>query len=135
MALRTQLCADQGDNGGLNEALEAMYRPTHHDSSPLRRSDGQNLLSDNSSILARWSEHFQSFFSAYRNVQDTAIHRIPHLSIKQKLDESPTLHDMIKAIAHLHSCKAPGIDGIPPEIWKFGGTMLNVKLYDLLVSF
>ena len=53
-----------------------MYGTTHQVHTPSRSSDGQSLLSDNAFILARWSVHFQSLFSANRNVHNTAIHRI-----------------------------------------------------------
>ena len=80
-----QLCADLGDSKGIYEALMAEYGTTHWVPTPLRSSYGQNLLSDNTSYLARWSEHLQSFFSANRNAQETAILRIPQLSHKQEL--------------------------------------------------
>ena len=72
-----QLCADVGDYRGFYEALKAVYGPTHQFQSPLRSSDGQNLFTDNTSILARWSEHFQTLFSANRAVQETTINRVP----------------------------------------------------------
>lgn len=133
LARRTQLCADHGDYRGFYEALKAVYGPTHQVQSPLRSSDGQDLLTDNISILARWSEHFQSLFSANRTIQDTAIHRVPQLPLKEELDKPPSLEETTKAIKQLKSRKAAGIDGIPPEIWKNGGLTLHKKLHDLLV--
>ena len=88
-------------------------------------SDGQNLLSDNSSIISRWSEHFQSLFNTNRNEQDTAIHHIPQLPLKQELDEPLALHETIEVIVHLQCRKAAGVDGIPPEIQKCGSLMLH----------
>ena len=112
-----------------------MHGPTYQVHTPLRSSDGQNLLSDNTSIHAGWPEHFQSLFTANHNVQDTAIHRIPQLPLKQELYEPPTRQETIMAIAHLQCHKAAGADNITPEIWKFGSPMLHVKLYDLLVCY
>ena len=85
------------------------------------------------SILARWSEHFQTLFSANGDVQDTAINRVPQLPPIEALDEPPTLEELTVAIDQLKSHKAAGVDGIPPEIWKHGGPELHVKLHDLLV--
>ena len=120
--METQLCADVGDYRGFYEALKAVYGPTHKVQSPLCSSDGQDLLTDNSSILARWSEHFQTLFSANRTVQGI-----------EELNEPPTLEELTKAIETLESRKAAGVDGIPPEIWKLGCPALHVKLHDLLV--
>ena len=133
LAMETQLWADVRDYRGFYEALKAVYGPTHQIQSPLRSSDGQDLLTDNTSILARWSEHFQTLFSANRTVQETAIDRVPQLPPIEELDEPPTLVELTEAIDHLKSRKAGGVNGIPPEIWKHGGPALHVKLYDLLV--
>ena len=118
LAMESQLCADVGDYRGFCEALKAVYGPTHQVQSPLRSSDGQNLFTDNTSILACWSEHFQTLFSANRAVQVTAINRVPQLSPIEALDEPPTLEEL--TVDQLKSHKAAGVDGIPPEIWKQG---------------
>ena len=133
LAMETQLCPDVGDYRGFYEALKAVYGPTHQVQSPLCSSDSQDLLTDNFSILARWSEHFQTLFSANRTVQDTALDRVPQLPPIEELDEPPTLKELTEAIDQLKSRKAAGVDGIPPEIWRHGGAALHVKLHDLLV--
>ena len=94
LATETQLCADVGDYRGFYEALKAVYGPTHQVQSPLRSSDGQDLLTDNTSIIARWSEPFQTLFSANRTVHDTAIDRAPQLPLIEELDEPPTLEEL-----------------------------------------
>ena len=133
LAMESQLCADVGDYRGFYEALKAVYGPTHQLQSPLRSLDGQNLFTDNTSIFARWSEHFQTLFSANHTVQETAINRVPQLPPIEALDEPPTLEELTEAIDQLKSRKAAGVDGIPPEIWKHGGAALHVKLHYLLV--
>ena len=55
-------------------ALRALYGLNHQVHIPLRSFDGQNRLSDNSSIIVRWSMNTQSLFSVIRNVQNAAIH-------------------------------------------------------------
>ena len=37
------------------------------------------------------------------------------------MDCPPTLHEVKKAISALKSCKASGPDGIPAEVFKYGG--------------
>lgn len=82
LARGIQLCAETGDYGGFYEVFKTVDGLTHQIQSPLRSSDGQELLTDNASILCRWSEHFQTLFTANRHVQDSAILRIPQLPIK-----------------------------------------------------
>ena len=133
LAARTQQYADAGDYRSFYEALRAVYGPRHQTQSPLRSADGQTLLKDKSSILTRWSEHFQALFGADRVVQDSASLRIPQLSVKVELDEPPSLQELTKAVEQMKSGKAAGVDGIPPEIWKCGGPALHNKLHELLV--
>ncbi|GFN82466.1 hypothetical protein PoB_000897200 [Plakobranchus ocellatus] len=122
-----------GDYRSFYEALKAVYGPSHQVQSPLRSSDGLDLLTDSTSILTRWSEHFQNLFSANRTVQDTAMDRIPQLPLRDELDEIPSLEETIEAISQLKSRKAAGVDSIPPEIWKDGGPTLHIALHNLLV--
>ena len=133
LAEKTQLCADTGDYRGFYEALKAVYGPSHQVLSPLRSTDGQALLTDKVSILNRWAEHFQTLFSADRTVDDAVIQQIPQQSVKEELDEAPTLEEVTKAIEQLKSGKAAGVDGIPPELWKNGGQTLHSKLHEFFV--
>ncbi|XP_071477582.1 craniofacial development protein 2-like [Diadema antillarum] len=95
--------------------------------SPLRSADGEVLLNDKTSILTRWSEHFQSLFSANRIVQESALLQIPQQLFKPELDEFPTLEGTLKAIEQMKIGKAAGVDGIPPEVWKAGGKALDTS--------
>ena len=71
-----------GDYWGFYKALKAVYGPTHHVQSLLCSADGQVLFTEKASILSRWSEHFQSLFSADSIVQDPAVLRIPQQPFK-----------------------------------------------------
>lgn len=132
LAQKTQLCADSGDIRGFYDALKSVYGPSHQVQSPLRSADGQALLSDKASILSRWSDHFQALFSAERRVQDSAILLIPQQPQKTHLDDPPVLAEVSKAINQLKCGKAAGIDGIPPEMWKYGGPTLHSRLHDFI---
>ena len=91
---------------------------------PLRSTDGQALLTDKASILN---------CSTDRTVNDSAIQQIPQQPVKEEMDEAPTLEEVIKAIEHLKSGKAAGIDGIQLVIWKHGGETLHSKLHKLFI--
>ncbi|XP_017687220.1 PREDICTED: uncharacterized protein LOC108505570 [Lepidothrix coronata] len=81
LAEKTQLCADTGDHRGFYEALKTAHGPAYQAQSPLLSADGQTLLTDKTSILNRWSEHFQTLFSTNRVVQDTVIQSITQQSV------------------------------------------------------
>ncbi|XP_029638899.1 uncharacterized protein LOC115214019 [Octopus sinensis] len=102
--------------------------------STLRSSDGQALLTDIASILNRWSEYFQALFSAVRVVQENTILHIQQQPVSMELDEPPALEETRLAIGWLKSRKTAGVDGIPSEIWKYGGPDIHAKLHELLVA-
>ena len=89
--IRTLLCVDLGKNSGLYDVLQAVNGLTLQVHIPLRRSDWQDLLTDNTSMLAGWPGHFRNLFNANRNVQDSATNRFPQHALKQELDEPPNL--------------------------------------------
>ena len=91
---------------------------------------GNCFVTDKASILSRWSEHF---FSADRVLQDPAVLRIPQQPFKAELDEVPFMKEITKAIEHLRSDKAVGVDGIPAELWKEWGAALHSKLHKIIV--
>ena len=43
------------------------------------------------------------------------------------------MKEITKAIEHLRSGKAAGVDGIPPELWKDGAPALHSKLHEFFV--
>ena len=51
-----------------------------------------------------------------------------------ELDAEPTIEELDKAIDTLSNGKAPGSDGIPPEVIKSGKFALAEPLHELLVS-
>ena len=133
LAKSTQMCADAGDYRGFYEALKAVYGPVYQVRSPLRSSDGLELLTDKTAILSRWSEHFQALFNANRTVEDSVILRIPQQPVKAELDNPPSFEETTKAIKQIKCGKAAGVDEIPPEAWKHGGPALYCKLHELFL--
>ena len=60
-----------------------------------------------------------------------AIRKIPQQAVKTELDISPTQQEVKAAIAKLKRHKAPGVNGVPAEVYKYGGDTLLAKLIDL----
>lgn len=103
------------DNTALSEVCLPDFRClhehgiSHHVQCPLRSADGQQLLTDKTSILAHWSEHYQNLFSADRMLHDSAILQVPQQPVKSELYWLPIIEETTKGIQQLESCKAVGM--------------------------
>ena len=71
------------------------------------------------------------FFNRPSSINGEAINRLPQIDINASLALVPTLDEVNLAIASLSNGKAPGSDGIPPEIFAPGGPSLVAKLLEL----
>ena len=47
---------------------------------------------------------------------------------------APTLEEVLQAIEKMPNKKAPGLDGIPVEIFKCGKNILTIQLHSLLLQ-
>ena len=59
-------------------------------------------------------------------VSDAALEAHPHVLLMEELDIVPTVDQLSKTINYLTREKAPGKDGIPPEVLKSGKSAHNV---------
>ena len=59
------------------------------------------------------------------------LNSIVNLSVMEELDKEPMQEELSKAIDSLASGKAPGIDGITPDIIKLGKPSLAVRMTEL----
>ncbi|GAA6071721.1 uncharacterized protein LOC117871822, partial [Tachysurus ichikawai] len=84
------------------------------------------------SKLQRWVEHYLELYATQNVVTDTALDAIPDLPVMEELDTPPTLEELRKAIDCFACGKAPGSDGIPPEVLKIGKPALLKPLHKLL---
>ena len=78
-------------------------------------------MTDKAHILERWSAHFNQLLNKVSSVEEQAISDIRQRLIILALDGCPTVAETQKAIDQLQTGKAPGADGIPPEIYKMTG--------------
>ena len=68
-------------------------------------------------------------------VTDTAVEKTCPLPVMEELDDPPIIEELSKAIDSLASGKAPGNDGIPPEVIKAGKeTSPLEQLHELLLQ-
>ena len=110
-------------------AIQEVYGPTKPRTTPLLSADGSTLLKENSSINARWREHFSTLLNRPSTVDPTVLDQIPQKPMITSLDLLPTIDKLSKAIRQTSSGKFPGMDGIPAEIFKSAGPMVLEALH------
>ena len=85
--------------------------------------------------MERWVEHYSEIYSRENSVVDSALDAIEPLPIMEDLDAKPTLEELSKAIDSLACGKAPGTDGIPPDLIKRCKSSLLQPRHDTLCQF
>ena len=128
-----QKAADMKDSKSFYEGLKKVYGPKESSNSPVLSADGETLHTDKSEILLRWKEHFESVLNSNSEIDEEVISSIPQRPEIPGLAFLPTFEEIKHVIKQLLCGKAPGKDGIPPEIFKYGGTKLIKKLLGLFL--
>ena len=123
-----QRTADRNDMKGFYSGLKKVWGPQTKQHVHLKSSDELEMFTDNKSVMARWSEYFQKLLSVPGDIEPEVIN-IQKRSVNTSLDEKPTMDEMVTAIKGLKDGKAPGGDGIPAELWKYGGATLSNRLH------
>jgi len=112
-----QLHADNGNIRGMYEGMKKAFGPTTTKSAPIKSSNGL-VIKNREKQMERWVEHYQDLYSQENVVANATLSSIQDLSVKEELDEQPTIDELREAIKSLKCGKAPGKDGIPPEVIK-----------------
>jgi hypothetical protein len=129
-----QEAADRNDMRGFYSGLKEVWGPQKKGPVHLKTSDGRETISDSKRVLSRWAEHFQTLLNVPGDIEPSALDRIQQHPTIESLDDTPTIDEVAKAIDAMKDGKAPGQDGIPAEVWKYGGQNLLVKLHDLIIQ-
>lgn len=133
-AAELQQHADEHNSKKFFAGLKDVYGPSSNAMAPVRSGDG-TLLTEKSDIVQRWSDHFSQLLNRPSEIDQQAIKDMPQRSILTSLNDPPTLEETQKAIKQLQVGRAPGPDGIPPEIFKEGGETVATKLTELMQLF
>ena len=99
--------------------------------SPIKSKTGE-IITDKSKQLQRWVEHYLELYATQNIVTYAALDALPSLPVMEELDTLPTMEELSKAIDRLACGKAPGKDGIPPEVLKQGKQTILQPLHELL---
>ncbi len=129
-----QLSADCGNIHAMYEGMKTAFGPSTFKIAPLRSAIG-DVITDRGKQMERWAEHYQQLYSRENIVTDTGLESITPLPEMEELDALPTIDELNKAIDSLARGKAPGSDGIPPEVIKAGQkSVLLDRLHELLLQ-
>ena len=109
-----------------------MFGPKKPKRSPLRSADSTTLVTDKKDIHNCMSEHFSQPLNRESDVNFNVIDSIQQYYTLYHLDASPSFEEVGTAIEELSSGKCPGLDNIPPEVYKHGGVTLKRELTHLI---
>eukprot|EP00057_Strongylocentrotus_purpuratus_P023176 XP_011677650.1 PREDICTED: uncharacterized protein LOC105444720 [Strongylocentrotus purpuratus] len=112
-----QRSADNNDMKSFYTGLKEVWGPQTRSTVHLKSLDGNTTFSDNKRVLERWSQHFETLLNQPGDIEPAARDRINQRPVVTALDDIPTRKELNLAIASLGDGKAPGVDGIPSEIW------------------
>ena len=128
-----QSAADFGNVRGMYEGMKKAFGPSIIKTAPLKSKAGETIT-DQAEQMERWAEHYQELYSRENIVTDKATEGTEALPMMDELDANPTIEELEKALDSLASGKAPGKDGIPPEVLKTSKeSSLLHHLHDLLL--
>ena len=132
LAGEIQTHADMNDMHNFYNSIKRAYGPTSRCTAPVRSVDGQLLIKDAEGISKRWAEHYSSLLNGSSTADLSVLDEIPQSPIVWSMDSEPTLEEVGKCFHALKNNKSPGIDGIPPEVLKYGGDSVLVELHKLI---
>ena len=130
-AAELQEYADKKDSNAFYEGLKKVFGPEEKGTSPVLSSDDKTLFTDKEEILSRWKKHCDSVLNSQSVIDEEVIASTPQRLEIPQLSHEPCLKELQNAIKQMSSDKAPGKDGIPPEIFKYGGNKLVKKVLEL----
>ena len=85
-------------------------------SAPVHSKDGSTLNTNQSDILQRWAEHFNSTLNQPSTFDFSVLSEIPQWPVLENLADPPSLCEVHHAIRLLTNGKAPGADFLPVEV-------------------
>ena len=83
-------------------------------------------------MTRRWVEHFSELLNRDSVVNDTSIENLPQHPVQNEMNNLPTREETEKAIRTLKPGKAAGPDGVPPDIFLYGGQAVLEAMHELV---
>ena len=130
---RIEHARDRGDAKSMYSAIKEATGPVSQSCSVLKQRDG-SVITDNTSKLNRWIEHYSELYSGESTVCADTLNALPSEQSLTYLDEPPDLDEVVTTVMNLKCNKAAGEDAIPGELLKTGITALAAPLHHLVSS-
>ena len=131
--LDSQLSADCGNIHVMYDGMKKAFGPSTTKITPLM-STTNDIITDWGKQMERWAKYHQEIYLRENTVTDSTVESTYTLPILEELDVPPSVEELSKAIDSLACGKAPGKDGILPEVIKSGKqTALLHHLHELLL--
>ncbi|XP_076036004.1 uncharacterized protein LOC143021966 [Oratosquilla oratoria] len=127
-AREIQQFADENDQQSFFAAVKATYGPRQSSIAPLKAADG-HIIKDQQGVLDRWSEYLSQLLNQVNPIDAQFADRLPCLPLLDHPDAAPTFTEVHAACKSLRNNKAAGPDGIPAELFKFGGHAVTRRLH------
>jgi hypothetical protein len=90
------------------------------------------LLVEPALIKRRWNEHFQELLNCESAVDWTVIEALPSMPEISALADPIGPEEVRRAVAQMKNCKAPGVDGVAADVWKYGGERVVDELEEMI---
>ena len=78
--------------------------------------------------MSRWREYFSELLNRPTTATEEALATIEQHPTQEDIANPPTLEEIVAAIKSTKSGKTPGLDGLPAEIYKYGGEPFSSAL-------
>ena len=86
------------------------------------------MLTEKPAIVSRWREYIIDQLNCPATAIEEALASLDQYPVQEDMANPPTLEEILAAIKSMKSGKTPGLDGIPAEIYKYGGAALHSQL-------
>jgi len=86
--------ADRKDSKSFYDNLKKAYGPRDVHSAPVCSKDGATLYTNQSVILQRWAEHFNSVLNQQSSFDHIVLNEIPQWPVSESLAEPPSLSEV-----------------------------------------
>lgn len=118
-----------GDTGKLFKILKRISGKSSAVSEVIKETNG-DVITDQQRRVDRWAEHFRDLLNR-PPPQNNRPQSHPDVPLNIAVGE-PSAVEVKQAVKQIRSGSAAGEDGIPPELWKYGGPQLLRRLTVLL---
>ena len=131
-SMRLQQFADIRSHKEFFSGLKAIYGPVMGKNHTVLNPQNGQQVSQPGEVMQIWKEHFNQLLNQRTPIDWSIINTMEQVTPKVSMDARPVMEELQKAIKQLGNGKSPGADGLPAEIFKNGGYILQIALLKLV---